>query len=264
MTARSLPVWSVIGLAAGITAGILFSRDDGGTASRPAISASHPVAAKTGDAPLPSAFSTDDERIVRIFSALREPVRLRQRLELFEAMRDLTAADMAALMKHAESLPKAIASELVMALAERWFELDPRAAAEWARASSMESGTMQIWAKADPDGAWRAAYGVDVTRADWQSFSQWKGAMLGTVMEKAPIEAFAQFSALPPGAERDRLLECAFMKSMWHTPREQLFGNGEARAWEFYGQLPEDAQIVKASLFGEKRAERGDLNDLGA
>ena len=54
------------------------------------------------------------------------------------------------------------------------------------------------------------------------------------------------------------------MESLWHTPREQLFGDGEAMAWRFYGQLPEDAQIAKAALFGQKRAEHGDLKDLGA
>ena len=163
MNARPLLVASAIGLAAGMATGILASRDP----ARSAAPLAPPRAERTtgtpaADAALPAAFSRDDERIVRLFSALQQPVRLRQRFELFEALREITAAELPALMKHAESLPRDAKSELVPALAERWFELDPRAAEAWAveawaRPSGNEWRTMQSWARADPDGAFRAA-----------------------------------------------------------------------------------------------------------
>ena len=427
MNARPLFLASALGLAAGIIAGILASPGSAPTADSSAspdtISA---TAATDRAAGSPGAFDRTDERIVRLFTALHQPVRLRQRFELVEAVRALTAAEIPALMKHAESLPKDLASDLVPALAGRWFELDPRAAEAWAQTSRSQFYLSQEWARADPEGAFRvasesgkwwasilmsealdtmyggdsaamlqrartlpagelrdyatdqafygwarrdpaAAYaafaampsdrerdeprrgllrtwaesdpagalakvgeilptlkagmlgndlvrdiaetaarkdprlaldwlagipgefgsapaitaarqwaekeplaalewclanGVDIARADARDFQSWQPAALGAAMEHAPTDTFAWLGALPPGAERDRLLECAFMESMWHTPREQLFGDGEALAWRFYDALSADAQIAKAALFGEKRAEHGDLTDL--
>ncbi len=113
-------------------------------------------------------------------------------------MHDLTAANMAALMKHAESLPKMIAAELVRALAERWFELDPRAAAEWAKASSMEWPLTQIWAKADAESAFRAASTAD----KWW----WSSLLSAALAAKKGDDGAAQLAkarTLPPGRKRD-------------------------------------------------------------
>ena len=59
---------------------------------------------------------------------------------------------------------------------------------------------------------------------------------------------------MPPGAERDRLLECAFMESLWHTPTDQLFADDGAMAWAFFQQLPAEGQIAKAYPSSAKRA----------
>jgi hypothetical protein len=389
----------------------------------------HPQAEATPEIGSMPAGLGNDERIVRVFSALKERVDLRKKYALFEALQDLTAADMAALVKHVQSLSKAASNELLPALIERWFELDVAGATTWISKAELDGDLVQLWAKADPEGAlrfasgspdgvwssnlanyaltalykedyaailaraqtfgdaglrtaavsnllqtwvkvdpaaaiaafeampaktvpgeflryllqiaaikapdvalaklnellptlkagllgndligsvakniarndpkkalewlsglpgefrepalipvgkrwaakeplgaleWSIANGVDITRADWNGPSSWQSSMLGVFMEKAYAETFATLEALPAGAQRDSLLEAAFMESLWHTPPKELFANGDAMARGFYDKLPPDAQSAKAYLFGQKRAEFGALADVGA
>ena len=370
---------------------------------------------------LPASFG-NDERIGRVFSSLQQRVELRRKYELVEALRGLDAKDLAALVKHTESLSKGASFQLLPALLERWFEVDKASATAWMKTAKLDYNLSQLWAKADSEGAlahalaspdeqWgrtlvmqamRALYGkdpvakfaraqtfpvgelrdfaisdalatwaakepaaafaafeknefsgprndilvmllintatkdpdwtlakitellptlkagvlgndlvrriasqiaqenpkqslewlsglpdefrsaalvsagkewarkeplaalawcmekgVELTRADWNGASNKGPSILGDIMEGAGKETFATLAALPPGAERDSLLECAFMESMWHTPQKELYADGDALAWSFYTQLPEDAQIAKAYLFGQKRVEFG-------
>ena len=419
-----------VGILAGAAIGAFSpgERRLGEQRSGSAVASAEPDIDSQVNSELRLAFPGDEGRLGRVFSALQQPIRLRQRFELAEALRDVTAADLPAMMKYAESLPTASTADLLPALAERWFELDSRAAERWARSSSLEHAVIQAWARADPEGAYRAAttsqerwserllssaldvmYGDDaaaklakaralpssltrssalatiivrlarkdpaaayaaldhvpagvyrdnirsalfdrwadqdpmgaiaklnellptlkagvlghpmITRAaqrvaakdptlalewlsgipaefrslpavatarawaqtdplaalewcmdngvdpalpEWQERDSWQPAVLGEAMKRAPEETFARLASMAPGAERDRLLECAFMESLWHTPKDQLFKEEGAMAWEFYEQLPEEGQIAKAFLFGEGRAQRGDLKDLGA
>ena len=46
-----------------------------------------------GDSSLRLAFPGDDGRLGRVFSALQQPIRLRQRFELAEALRGVSAGD---------------------------------------------------------------------------------------------------------------------------------------------------------------------------
>ena len=435
MNLRALLVAGLAGLAAGIAAGLLIPRG-GGAATPTAFSPAQPSAQRangaTAQAGQHAASGSYDERFSHVFSALQQRVRLRQRLELFEALRDLTAADMPGLMKHAATLPKDLASDLTGALLERWFALDPAAARTWALAENpMEIETMNVWARADPEGAiraalsaptewwdhslligaldtlygkdsaammarartlppgelrdyalavglqqwatrdpaaawaalaeippgparedardsllrgsverdpawtlarlgeilptlkasvlgndlvtriaeeiaaknprlaldwlsaipaefratpaiaaarewtkkeplaaleWCVANGVDLAQANYMdtSGSMWQPAVLGGAMESAPEETFAWLAARPAGADRDRLLECAFMESLWHTPEKQLFADDAAMAWRFYDALPPDAQVAKAWLFAQKRAAKTGVSDLAA
>ena len=370
---------------------------------------------------------SNNERVVRVFSALQERVELRKKHALFEALQGLTSADMAALVRHVESLSKSASAELLPALIERWFELDPASATEWITAAKPNYQLAVVWAKSDPEGAirfalaspdwmfadtliqhafiklyatdpagrfarsqalpagklrdeaiytalsgwaandpaaafaafeshsfekgrsevlqillqsavskdpawtlaklsellptlktgvlgndlvrnianrvaqkdpkqaldwlgglpgefrdavivpvgkqwaqkeplaaleWCMANGVDITRAEWNGTDTWQPAMLGVFMEKASAATFATLAALPAGQQRDSLLEAAFMESLWHTPGKDLYADGDAMAWSFYKQLPEDAQTAKAYLFGQKRAVFGDIADV--
>jgi hypothetical protein len=73
-----------------------------------------------------ASFATEDARIIRLFSALKEPLLLRRQHALFEALRDLTATDLPRLVAHAQSLSGKMAVELLDALLEHWFQVDPR------------------------------------------------------------------------------------------------------------------------------------------
>ena len=114
------------------------------------------------------AFASDDERIVRVFSALQEPLALKKRFELFEALRGLTAHDFSALVKRAESFPFIRRNELVPPLLDRWFELDFDAAQSWMRVHPTEFMAIEAWAKANPEKALREAFAM---QDDWRATS---------------------------------------------------------------------------------------------
>jgi hypothetical protein len=428
---RLLLLACLAALALGFALG--FSTAPAGVKTTPAAApqVSPPAQKVSGELALQLGNFSHDERITRVFSSLQQRVTLLRKYELAEALRGLTARDMAGLVKHVQSLSRRTSSQILPALVERWFELDPAAAAEWAKTQEKETGyeTMRTWARADPESAirfalssdkeWRsqlmfvdsldalhgkdfaaklsrvlalptgdlrdyalnsvlanwaaqdpaaafAAFekspprsgqdemrgqllrsaaerdpawaiakmeeilpslkagvlghqlvgslasaiagkdprkaldwlaslpeefrtapaigigrewalkepvaalewcmeqGVDITRADWSSPRNWQPSVLGGVMEKAPQETFARLAALPPGAQRDRLLECAFMESLWHTPGKQLYADNDAMARTFYKALPEESQVAKAWLFGQKRAEFGVVEDVAA
>lgn len=105
-----------------------------------------------------SAFS-NDPRMIRLFSAALEPVNLLRRFELAEALRDLTAQDLPALIKHVDGLPQSMRDELLSILMNRWLELDSKAAAAWARAHPRFARFDEIEAlvRADPEAAIRDA-----------------------------------------------------------------------------------------------------------
>ena len=167
-----------------------------------------------------------------------------------------------------------LGNDLVKRVAERIAAKNPRLALDWLSGIPSEFGATPAigaareWAKKEPLAAleWCLANGVDIAQANWldPSGSMWQPAVLGEAMERAPEETFAWLAALPAGADRDRLLECAFMESMWHTPGKQLFGEDAAMAWRFYDALPPDAQVAKAWLFGQKRAAKVGVGDLAA
>lgn len=425
MSVRPLLFASAIGLAVGIAAGGITLPPSGGPQVGDLPRASrgiYPIAA-VPDATVRLAFPGDDGRIARIFSALQQPVRLLQCFELHEALQHLTAEELPALVKHAESSPEKARLDLLGALLERWFELDPSAAQAWARTSSMDWNTIQLWGRADPEGAFRAAAeseeqwdfnllvaslkglwgkdvaaqyakartlppgrlrdsvlshlivawagqdpsaayasleelpvgnrreqarydvlqqwaarepagalamlgellptlkagamgnayvtntvermarenpqlaldwltgippefrtqpaiaaagqwarkepipalewclanGVEITRPRY-SGQTWSPSVLEEALQTAPMETLALLEAMPPGANRDRLFECAFIASL-----QQMEGDGmQGAGWSLYQQLPEEAQILNAIPFGQARAEQGNLEDLGA
>lgn len=425
MNVRPLLFASAIGLAVGIAAGGFTPLTGGGREVAdlpPAQRGIHPVAA-VPDATVRLAFPGDDGRIARVFSAFQQPVRLLQRFELREALQDVTAAELPALVKHAASSSEKARFELLEALVERWFELDPSAAQTWARTSSMDWNTIQLWGRADPEGAFRAAAELDgqwasrllvvsleglcgedtaaqlakartlppgqlrdnvfsqliIRRAGqdpsaayasleelpvgnrreqarYYVLQQWAGrepagalAMLGELlptlkagamgngyvtdaveriasenpqlvldwltgippqfrmqpaiaaarqwaskepipalewclangveiarpryrgpgwqspvleeaMKRAPTETFALLEAMPPGADRDRLFECAFVASLQQMEGDGLKGAG----WSLFQLLPEEAQILNVTSLGRARAKQGNLEDLGA
>lgn len=218
--------------------------------------------------------STDPKAVLAIIEELPEGSR---ESVLVRALTTLSRQDVdAALEQFAAFLPTMKAGVLgnptVKAMSREIASKDPRRAMEWLSELPPEFGTpasvhvARAWASQDPAAAldWCIEQGVDITMPEWTGNGRWQPAMLASAMAKAPEETFARLAEMPVGAERDRMLECAFMESLWHTPREKYFQDGERTAWEFYEQLGEEAQITKATLFAQRRVEHAEMKDLHA
>ena len=104
------------------------------------------------------------------------------------------------MMKHAASLSKTASAELLPALAERWFELDPKAAQAWALSTPMESPIIEAWARADPESAYRVATASQAVWADSLLFSA-----LDAVHGKDVAAKIAKAQPLPTGQLRNNV-----------------------------------------------------------
>jgi hypothetical protein len=150
-----------------------------------------------------SVWADDDARIGRVFSALQEPVFVRKRFELFEAMRGLTASDLPALVKRLESLPYNIRTELQPALLERWFELDFDAAQDWSRAHPREFSVAKHWAQTNPDAAIQEALAKPDDHRPSSLFAHALERLAGGD-HRAKV---GKLRALPKGKLRDSVLQ---------------------------------------------------------
>ncbi|HEV7866175.1 MAG TPA: hypothetical protein VGO90_00735 [Chthoniobacteraceae bacterium] len=425
MKAIHLILTGAVGLLVGALAGVPERRTDS-AASSP--SGPNPSAQDRPQLDRALAFPSDNARIVRLFSALQEPLALKKRFQLFEALRDLTAQDLPALARHVESFAYIPRSELLPTLVDRWFELDFEAAQSWMLARPKEfmpikawatvnpeaalrealamqsdwratsllgaaisqlagedpaaqaarlrtlprselrdgvfQGVLAAWAKIDPAAAyaslaeippgqtqdaardgvlrewaerdpaaalaqinvllptlkagvlgnelitdladrigkknpqlalewlstlpvefrdapaiaaargwavkepaaaleWCVENGVDVARGHRNGFNGWQAGVLGEALAAQPAATIAWLEVRPAGPDRDRLLERALEDSFWRVPKEQLFDQGTAFAMRLFEQLPPESQERTATALGRKRAEQGDLTDLG-
>ncbi|MES2570353.1 MAG: hypothetical protein V4710_09920, partial [Verrucomicrobiota bacterium] len=86
----------------------------------------------------------------RVFSALLEPEYLKQRHALFSAIGALSAAELRELMARIDQLPPRYRKGVIGAVIDRWFELDPDAAAAWTRAHPRETAAWKVWARRFP------------------------------------------------------------------------------------------------------------------
>ncbi len=149
-----------------------------------------------------SAFAdTADDRIARLFTALKEPSTLVQHFELFEATRAFTADDLPGLVKRAESLPLELKSEMMIALMTRWFELDPAAAEQWMLERPDFGWGIEAWARANPESAIRAALATPASLRSRKVIF----AAIEKLAGKKPEAQAAQLRELPPGPLRDQV-----------------------------------------------------------
>jgi hypothetical protein len=95
---------------------------------------------------------TDGDRFSRIASALQETTILRQRHALYKAIGQLDSAGIREAIERAKKLPSAYYS-VAAPLFDRWFALDPHAAAEWARAHADDQYAWLSWARNSPETA---------------------------------------------------------------------------------------------------------------
>jgi len=194
---------ALIGMLAGISAAVVTEPQ------RQIHSGPEPVMALPGAVSMTGAdaeavriaFPGDDGRIARLFSALQQPAWLLRYYEVVEALNEIKPHEISAFVRHLESSRGEAKDELFTTLVERWFELDPAAARDWALTSSMEWSTVTAWGRADPAGAFDAAI---------QSDQSWAPSLLSAAMraddEKDMRPHLQKVRSLPPGPPRDRLL----------------------------------------------------------
>jgi hypothetical protein len=235
---KALPIMAgaVVGLVAGALVAFQMGPDGRGKGVGGAAGAAkadgREGAVSPADAPLPNGMSGlfsshDNPRIVRLFSALREPVLLRKRAAIYAAIQDLDAAEISGLIERVEKLPHEFSSELIGVLAERWLKLDFEAAEAWilADASRMQWSMVEPWAKANPERAMRAAMSGKVKSYGESLLEYAVRAMVGS--DDAAV--FAKLKTLSPGLHRDGAMERVLISWAGKDPRAALAGAEEIK-----------------------------------
>jgi len=189
--------------ALAFAAGALLARRGGHNGLRTALQlnasahSQHTVSRGT-DAPMP----TLEERFSRVVSTLQEGLNLKRRHDLWEAIADLNADEIAAMIDRAAKLPGEFSYQVAPALLERWFELDLRRAEAWVRAHPRENHYWNIWAKKSPETALAEVH-LRPRAANAGSFLE---TAITTLAGPEKKDQAARLAALPGDAARDALL----------------------------------------------------------
>ena len=120
---------------------------------RAALAKDAPVSAQDGGIGKKSARSGEtsgEDRFGKLFS-VEGGSRLKYRHDLYEALGDLSAAEVATMIDRAEKLPARRGYSVTRALLDRWFELDAGSAQAWLRARPDEMSLWRIWAERAPE-----------------------------------------------------------------------------------------------------------------
>ncbi|MDQ3622727.1 MAG: hypothetical protein M3463_09590 [Verrucomicrobiota bacterium] len=141
----------------------------------------------------------DEARVARLFSALQERGRLRQRSELFEALQGLQPGDLPALVDHVEKLRDGYRGKLLPMVLERWFQADSSAAGAWVKAHAGDREVLHEWARHAPESALEeACRNLDSEKGRY--FGRMALMFMGIKdpKEADPKEAVMKLLALPP------------------------------------------------------------------
>jgi hypothetical protein len=184
MAAGALVAWNSSAPASG-------EKQDGAPASEPAPNAAAPVT----DA---FSFTAGNPRQVKLFSALKEPLRLRKQFLLFEAIQALQPGDFKAVVDHVEKLPMELSYDLLRLLLARWVEVDAPAAQAWILPRPTLHWGLSLWAKTNPEAALQAVMTLtDRSKADSLV------PIAVQAMSGSPESKIAQVRQFPPSRARD-------------------------------------------------------------
>ncbi len=190
--------------ALAFAAGALLAKRNPSDALRAALAKDAPVSAQDGGIAKKSARAREtsgEDRFGKLFS-VQGGSRLKYQHDLYEALGDLSAAEVATMIDRAEKLPAHRGYFVTMALLERWFELDAKNARAWVRARPEGLPFWQIWAKKEPERVIAEVHlHSDLSRGD--TVLNLAIAVLVGQDEKAQATCLA---ALPADATRDDVL----------------------------------------------------------
>jgi hypothetical protein len=196
MKVLPLVITGIAGLAAGALVGHNVHTTESKIEGQPTATASDDRPTGVGPAILTQ---DDNSRIVHLFTALKEPRKLKQSAELFEALRDCTPNDLLVLVERTDRLPYTTRFDLLPVLFERWFQLDSAAARDWVRAHPNRYGGVEAWANANPESAIQEA--VAAPDAPYATYLVSRAIM--QLAPNDPAMQLARLSAIPPGKLRD-------------------------------------------------------------
>lgn len=168
---------------------------------------------------------TTERRFGDILSALQGPSQLRRQHDLFRAMGDLSAVEVAALIVRAERMPPASRTEVLSALLARWFELDPNAAQAWilTRRNALDNWLcFGVWAAMAPESALAHAHAHPFSPGSMSVFQIAKKTFGADKKAQA-----AGLAALPPDFQRDRVLATT-VKEWANTEPAEAFAFGRS------------------------------------
>jgi hypothetical protein len=147
---------------------------------------------------------------------------------------------------------------------------DPKAALQFARQLPKEFGTDAVvvaaraWARNEPEAAldWCRSNGIEIARTMQRNGIYSSAGVLGEAMRSHPNETIAWIEALPPGRERERLIERSLHERLDYLQPDQLFNNGEDIVLDLYRKLAPEAQERTAADLGRVIGTRDDFSDL--
>ncbi|MES2569656.1 MAG: hypothetical protein V4710_06325, partial [Verrucomicrobiota bacterium] len=172
--------------------GILCAPRDGGAPGKPLLETNPPGAA-----------AERESRISRVLSALLEPDYLKQRHALFSSIETLRAADLGEMVARADSLPTRYRKEVLGVVVDRWFELDPVAAAAWVRPRTAEDEAWKVWARQFPKAVIEELHGTSSFEYDAVGILH---EAVNALAGGDPADQLRLLSSLPADATRDRLI----------------------------------------------------------
>jgi hypothetical protein len=145
-----------------------------------------------------------DARLSRLLTSVKERSQLKRRHEFYETLRDVTAAEIVELIARAEKLPPIYRRPLLVALVERWLELDFAGAREWITSHRPDPDILMAWARIEPASALEEAFSEKKTRGGWRpdSFKIALEALAGPNLG----DQVARLAQFPPGRLRDHIL----------------------------------------------------------
>ncbi|MEO8353857.1 MAG: hypothetical protein ABI680_19190 [Chthoniobacteraceae bacterium] len=184
--------------------GVLLARRGGHDTLRKALRSELPMAAgaKASDHAVHAREQTSEDRYGHLLSTQMGGSHLKRRHDLYEAIGELSADEVATMIDRAERLPWGLQYYVINALLERWFELDPDRACAWVREHPDHTDYWSVWGAKSPETALAEARRHPLAASTDEMLKKAIETLAGPD-RKAQAERLA---ALPSGAARDRVL----------------------------------------------------------
>lgn len=201
----------VLGVAAGAILGGALATHQRVSSLRAAFQVETGGAPGAENTPPRTPFSSEEEAISAVFSALQERNQLRRAFDIYEALQRLDSKQLAAMAGRVAPLTDYQQRAVLLPLMQRWSQIDPEAAEAWAQPyldRFVVSGGPQdrfvatAWSRAAPERALEKALRIP----DENTGAQIAAAAVAGLAGDDPKGAVERLAQLPEGKLRERAL----------------------------------------------------------